>query len=216
MLEQQIHNHLRREAIMMRRAEILARIKSEGGFRLLVEAPAPPPVAIDTRGRPLRGSPSAPITLVEFSDYQCPNCRRAVKVMEALFQKYPDRFKLVHMDFPINASGVSRAVAHGGVCAQDQGRFWDYHDRAFQQQDSLDASSPAALAGALELDMERFEACMEDPSTRQKVAASEAEGKRLGITATPTLFVDGRPFPSTHLLRDLGEYIESRTADGPS
>ena len=64
--------------------------------------------------------------------------------------------------------------------------------------------------------MERFEACMKDPATRAKVAASEAQAKRLGITATPTLFVDGRPFPSTHLLRDLGEYITSKTADKSS
>lgn len=216
LIEKQIRRHLQRQAMLGKRDAILTRIKAEGRFKLMLAAPSPPPVSIDTRGRPVRGNASAPVTLVEFSDYQCPNCQRAVKVMELLFKQHPDKVKLVHMDFPINPSGVSRTVAHGGVCAQAQGRFWDYHDRAFEQQESLSASSPAVLASAIGLDMERFQACMKDPSTHQKVAASEAQAKRLGIRATPTLFVDGRPFPSSHLLRDLGEYITTKTANKPS
>lgn len=216
LMEEQIRRHLQRQAMLGKRDAILTRIKAEGRFELMLEAPSPPPVSIDTRGRPVRGNASAPVTLVEFSDYQCPNCKRAVQVMELLFAQHPDKVKLVHMDFPVNASGISRVVAHGGVCAQAQGRFWEYHDRAFEEQESLSAASPSSLANATGLDMERFEACMKDPATRRKVAASEAQAKRLGITATPTLFVDGRPFPSNHLLRDLGEYITSKTAHRPS
>jgi protein-disulfide isomerase len=216
LLADQIRRYLRRQAMLTKRDAILSRIKAEGDFKLMLQPPPSAPVSIDTRGRPVRGNVSAPITLVEFSDFQCPNCKRAVKVMELLLQQHPDKVKLVHMDFPINPSGISRVVAHGGVCAQAQGRFWDYHDRAFQEQETLGHASPSALASALGLDMERFAACMNDPSTRRKVAASEAQAKTLGITATPTLFVDGRPFPSTHLLRDLGEYITAKTSPKPS
>jgi protein-disulfide isomerase len=215
-VHEQIKRHLKRQALIGKRSEILTRIKSEGNFQILLEAPAPPPIAIDTRGRPVKGDPSAPITLIEFSDYQCPNCKRAVKVMERLLTQYPDKVKLVQMDFPINPSGVSRQVAHGAVCAQSQGKFWPYHDLAFDRQESLSMDSPATLAESLGLDMDRFAACMTDPSTRQKVQASESEARRLGLNATPTLFVDGRPFPSQHLLRDLGDYIASKTRDNAS
>ena len=216
LVHEQIARHLQRQATLERREAIIARLKSEGGFRLLIAPPEPPPLVIDTRGRPVRGDPSAPVTLVEFSDFQCPNCKRSVQVMELLFEQHPDAVKLVHMDFPINPSGVSRRVAMGGVCAQDQGRFWQYKALAFARQEALDEGSPRALATELGLDIERFGACMRDPATRGKVQASEREGKRLGVTGTPTLFVDGRPFPSSHLLRDLGEYIEKRTAQDGS
>jgi len=210
----QIRRHLERQALLERRQRILNRLKAAGGFRLLIPAPQPPPIAIDTRGRPLRGDPSAPVTLVEFADFQCPDCRRAQAVMDRLFERHPDAIKLVHMDFPVNPSGISRRVAMGGVCAQQQGRFWRYKALAYERQPQLGEDSPAALAAALGLDLGRFEACMQDPATRARLDASAREGRRLGITATPTLFVDGRPFPSNHLLRDLGEYIRDKTGAG--
>ena len=209
-----IRQYLLREARLRKRSEVVARIKSEGGFALRLEEPRMPPLAIDTRGRPVKGDPSAPITVVEFADYQCPNCARAVPLMNQIIEQYPGKVKLVHMDFPINSSGISRRVAYGAACAQAQGRFWDYHDAAYARQGTLGEDSPLELATALGLDLERFTACMKDPSHRVGVQAAEREGRRLGVTATPTLFVDGRPFPTSHLLRDLGEYIEKRTKTG--
>ena len=197
---------------MKRRNDIISRIKSEGGFELLLETPQAPPIVINTRGRPVRGNPSAPITLVEFADYQCPRCKNAVTIFNHLLAQYPDDIKLVHMDFPINSSGISRVVAYGAACAQSQGKFWEYHDLAFTQQDTLNRNSPAKLAASVGLDMERFGACMQDSSARQKVQASESEAKRLGLRRTPSLFVDGRPFPSDHLLWDLGAYIAEKKA----
>jgi protein-disulfide isomerase len=211
-----LRKYLRREAVLERRNEVLRKIKSEGKFRLLLEPPPAPRMAIVTRGRPVKGDLSAPIELVEFADYQCPNCKRAVTLLKRLMEEHPGKLKLVFMDFPVNPSGISRRVAYGGVCAQAQGKFWDYHDLAYQEQESLSHDSPQQLAKSIGLDMSAFEGCMSDPSTRRKVAASEQEARRLGVTATPTLFVDGRPFPSNHLLRDLGAYISQEIGAGPS
>jgi protein-disulfide isomerase len=190
-------------------------LKSGGKFALLLPMPPPALVIIDTTGRPLRGQPSAPITVVEFGDFQCPNCKRAVTVLDALLKKYPQDIKLVFMDFPINPSGISRQVAYGGVCAQNQGKFWAYHDAAFKSQASLSKESPGKIARQVGVPMDKFEQCMQDRGTRAKVQASAGEARRLGVTATPTLFVDGRPFPSNHLLRDLGAYIEKKKAGQP-
>lgn len=210
-VESQIRSQIKRSAVLQKRAEVLTRLKRDGGFKLRVAAPPMPPLIIDTTGRPVKGDPSAPITVVEFADYQCPNCARAVALMRGLLDKYPGKLKLVHMDFPINPSNISRVVAYGGVCAQAQGRFWEYHDRAYERQDTLHMKSPQELAAAIGMDMTDFEACMNNPHTRSKVQRSEKEGRRLGVNRTPTLFVDGKPFASNDIIRDLGDYVQRKT-----
>jgi protein-disulfide isomerase len=211
-VKDRIRRMLHREAMARQREAVLARIKHEGSFELLAPPPPLPRVAIDTRGRPFKGNPDAPIELVEFGDYQCPNCKRAATLIDDLMEQHPDMLKIYYMDFPINRSGISREVAVGGMCAMAQGRFWRYHDLAFQEQDGLTRESPAQFAEHLGLDVAAFRACMTEPATRAQVERSFEEGRRLGITATPTLFVDGKPFVTQHLIRDLGAYIEDRMA----
>jgi len=195
-ISKRLGKELKRQRVLQQRARLITRLKSEGKFALLLPMPPPALVIIDTTGRPLRGQPSAPIT-------------------DALLKKYPQDIKLVFMDFPINPSGISRQVAYGGVCAQNQGKFWAYHDAAFKSQASLSKESPGKIARQVGVPMDKFEQCMQDRGTRAKVQASADEARRLGVTATPTLFVDGRPFPSNHLLRDLGAYIEKKKAGQP-
>ena len=212
-IRKRLGKELKRERVLQHRARLIARLKNEGKFALLLPIPPPALAVIDTKGRPLRGQPSAPITVVEFADYQCPNCKRAVQVLGDLLTKYPKDVKLVFMDFPINPTGISMQVAYGGVCAQNQGKFWAYHDAAYQSQASLSEESPKRLAKQVGVAMDKFEECMQDRGTRAKVQASVSEARRLGVNATPTLFVDGRPFPSNHLLKDLGAYIEKKKAE---
>ena len=214
-ISERLGNELKRQRVLQHRAQLIARLKSEGKFALLLPLPAPALAVINTKGRPFRGHPSAPITVVEFGDFQCPNCQRAVRVLDELLKKYPREFKLVFMDFPINPSGISKHIAYGGVCAQNQGKFWAYHDAAFSAQASLHKESPQKLAKQVGVAMEDFDHCMQDRGTRAKVNASIDEAKRLGVNATPTLFVDGRPFPSKHLIEDLGAYIEKKKAERP-
>jgi protein-disulfide isomerase len=214
-ISKRLGKELKRQRVLQQRARLITRLKSKGKFALLLPMPPPALAIINTTGRPLRGQPSAPITVVEFGDFQCPNCKRAVTVLDALLKKYPKDIKLVFMDFPINPSGISRQVAYGGVCAQNQGKFWAYHDAAFKSQASLSKESPARIARQVGVSMDKFEQCMQDRGTRAKVQASADEARRLGVTATPTLFVDGRPFPSNHLLQDLGAYIEKKKAAQP-
>ena len=212
-ISERLGKELKQQRVLQHRSSLVARLKNEGKFALLLPPPLPPRVVIETTGRPLRGDPSAPITVVEFGDFQCPNCRRAVRLLEVLLSKYPQDIKLVFMDFPINPSGISKAVAYGGVCAHKQGKFWAYHDAAFKAQESLHKESPRELAKQVDVAMPDFEQCMQDHDTRAKVQASIAQGRLLGVNATPTLFVDGRPFPSTHLIKDLGVYIEKKKAE---
>jgi protein-disulfide isomerase len=186
-----ILSYLRNERQAAKRKEWIARLKKEGSFKILQDPPEAPRVALTTDGRPTRGAAKAKVTIVEFADYQCPHCKEAGEVLERVLKTYDGKVNLVYLDFPINPSGVSLAVAHGAVCADEQGRYWDYHDKAFAQQRSLDAGSPAKLAEDVKLDMARFKACLESPRPKERVAQDRAQGERLGLSGTPAIFVAG-------------------------
>ncbi len=212
-IKEQLRDAIKREKMLEKRTEILNRIKREGNFELMAPGPADITYGLDTRGRPVKGRPDAPISIVKFSDYQCPNCKRAASLIDKMLEEHPDMVKVYYMDFPINRSGISRVIAHGGVCAAAQGKFWPYHDLAFERQERLQKSTPAQIALELELNASQFNACMQDSSTHAKVEASFQQGRRLGITDTPTVFVDNRPFVTHHFIRDINEYISRKKAE---
>jgi protein-disulfide isomerase len=203
-----IAEHLRTEALRAKQAELLDAAKDEGDFELLLPPPSPPPIDIATRGYPRRGAESPSVTIVEFGDYQCPRCRRAADVLHRLVEEHPDHVQVIYMDFPINRSGISRKVAEGAVCAQAQDQFWPYHDLAFAHQARLDHDSPMKIARTIGLDEDAFSTCLDKGAGKARVAHAEREARRLGLRATPSIFVNGRPFRSRHMERDLENLID--------
>lgn len=210
-IKERIAEHLQESALRDKKAQLLAGLMRDGGFELLFEPPEAPPVEIDTLGYPHRGAESARIKIVEFGDYQCVHCQRAARVLHRLVEKYPEQVQVVYMDFPINQSGISRVVAEGAACAERQDRYWDYHDLAFDRQTELRDDSPVKLADMLGLDEAAFAECMAGNAGRVRVERSAREGHRLGIRATPSIFVNGKPFGSNHLERDLERIIQEKT-----
>ena len=180
------------QQIEEKRSKILSRLKNEGDFKLNLTRPAEPRFDIKTGGYPYKGGSGASVVIVEFADYQCPHCRRASFDLKKVIKKYGDKVRLVYRDFPINRSGISRRIAEGGVCAQAQGKFWEYHDMAFQEQAGLNNDSPAEFAEILGLKMMDFSACLDSSHTKDRVAASKQEGDALGIDATPAIFINGK------------------------
>lgn len=213
-IRERIDQHLRDQRLRAEKASLLARVKTERDYALLLEPPEPPPLQIATEGFPRRGATVPRFTIVEFGDYQCPRCARAAQVLRRLVERYPEDVQLVYMDFPVNRSGISRLVAEGAACAHRQGKFWPYHDLAFEVQSALDQSSPVALARRLELDEAAFVECMAGRGAKARVARSELEARRLGLRATPSIFVNGRPLRSRHLERDLEQLIEAEADAG--
>ena len=202
-----IAEHLQELSLRAKKTEMLAKVKAKGGFELSFSPPDSPPVAIDTLGYPHRGADSPRVKIVEFGDYQCSHCQRAAGVLQRMVEKYPEHVQVVYMDFPINRSGISRVVAEGAVCAQRQDRYWDYHDLAFEHQRGLDHESPAKLAGMLGLDEQAFAECMQSAAGKARVERSANEAQRLGLRATPSIFVNGQPLESGDLERDLERII---------
>lgn len=204
---------LKGEQKKKQREDLIAKLKKDGTAKFLGVEPVAPFVKIDTLGYPVKGKKDAKLTLVEFADYQCPHCKAAVADVDAVLKKFDGKLNLVFMDFPINASGISTIVAHGAYCAEKQGKYYEYHDLAYEQQKTLDKDAPAKLAKELKLDEKAFSACMATNEPKDRVAKARGEGDRVGVSGTPTLFLNGRRVRS-HEPKELEKAVEAALKGG--
>lgn len=164
------------------------------------------PVAIPIDSSPFLGPPMARITIVEFSDFQCPYCIAAVAQLKELLKAYPTAVKLVFKQFPLDTHSQAAIAASAALAAHKQGKFWPVHDALFAQRGDLAHPKILALAGSVGLDMNRFETDMESPETRKAVERDLDDGGRAGVEGTPTLFFNGRHYNGPvrfELLKDL-------------
>jgi protein-disulfide isomerase len=139
-----------------------------------------------------RGPATAPVTILEWSDFQCPFCREAQPVLERLLAEFPDTVRLVFKDFPLRSHGLAGPAALAARCAGAQGRFWEYHDMLFLTQPAFARDELVAYARRLGLDTTRFAECLDSAAPREAVVADQREGREAGVRATPTFFVNGR------------------------
>ncbi len=155
----------------------------------------------DLKGHFPRGPASAALTLVEFSDFQCPYCKQLHETLQQLMKKYPGRVRLYYKHFPLEIHKLAYPMALAAECAQSQkaDAFWLFHDRFFQEQ--YTGADPAVLmtrlrawAGEAGLDSDRLAACVEQRETADRVDADVGEGRRLGITGTPAVIANGEFF----------------------
>lgn len=174
------------------RAQLVAELRRQGsGVRVLLD---PPRLDVAVAGdSPSKGPPDAPITIVEFSDYQCPFCARVNPTLERLMREYAGKIRIVFRDFPLPSHPEAPKAAEAARCAGEQGQYWAMHDRLFANQQALQVDALKAHAAALGLDRARFDACLDSGRHAAAVQADLEAGRRLGVNSTPTLYVNGRP-----------------------
>lgn len=172
------------------RARFVGELRESAHVTIRLEPPRQPVAIADVD--PSRGFASAPIQLVEFSDFECPYCKQLEPVLTRLRDKYGDRLRLVWKDFPLPIHSQARGAAEAARCAGDQGRFWEYHDLLFANHQSLAPDDLKRHAATMKLDLGQFAACLERGRHRAEVTADLEEGTRQGIQATPTVFINGR------------------------
>ena len=205
----QLAKYLQEKQVQDGLSALVEAIRKEKGFEVILPELEAPAFEVATEGYPSKGAQNPDITVVEFADYQCPYCKMAISAVDSLLEEYGDRVRVVYRDFPINSSGISEEVALGGVCAAEQGQFWEYHDLAFETQESLDKDSPQEIASEIGLDEQAFADCITSDETQARVEQSKAEAMKLGISGTPTFFVNGRQLQvSQELERDLATAVE--------
>jgi protein-disulfide isomerase len=167
-------------------------------------------VAIDIADAPVRGAPMAKITIVEFSDFECPYCGRAHPALSALLSEFDGQVNLVFKNFPLEGHKHSMPAARAAVAAQLQGKFWPLADALFEHQRELSAEKIRELAQAAGLDMARFDADVASAAVQQRVDNDKKEGASLGIQGTPSLFVNGRPYKEP--IQSLSKYVKEELA----
>jgi len=167
------------------------------------------PVAVPTEGAPVIGPQNAPITLVEFSDFQCPYCALATPQLQLVMKVYPTQVKLIFKQFPLDMHSQAAFAAAAAVAAQKQGKFWPMHDALFASRGDLSRPTILALASAIGLDVKRFEADLDSAEIRKAVARDLDDGSRIGVMSTPTLFIDGQHYNGPIKLDALKPLLEA-------
>ena len=162
-----------------------------------------------------KGSPTAGVEILEFSDFQCPACMRAQPDLAQLLARHPGQVLVRFYHFPLRGHKWALPAHLSAECAGQQGKFWTYHDRLYQEQATWSAAEDAPQlllryaqeAGA---DMEKFVSCLRDPATERTVMAARKAGEQRSIQSTPTFFVNGKMFVGDGGLRTEGvAYVES-------
>ena len=161
-------------------------------------------------GFPTRGAPMAPITIVEFSDFECPYCGRAHPVLQELLREFEGQVKVVFRNFPLSAHPRAVPAARAAVAAGNQGKFWEMADLLFEHQRQLEDEDLERYATQLSLDVERFRADLRATETQAQVDRDRAEGERLDVSGTPSFFINGRRFrePPTSLPAYIREELD--------
>ena len=203
---------------ILKRLEALQKVVTSGRAR---RQPAPfKSASISIREAPAKGSPQARIALIEFSDYQCPFCRRFfANTLPRLIKEYvaSGKIRYIFRDFPIvRIHPAAPYAAIAARCAGRQGKFWNMHDRFFKNQSSLASRNWRAHATALSLDLAKFDSCMADKEHLGWIGRSIADGRKAGVSGTPTFFLgkisaDGKQVNATEMIRGARSYNVFKT-----
>lgn len=161
-----------------------------------IAIPQPSPVTLNkiTNDDHIRGNKDAKVTLVEFSDFQCPFCSRVESTLKALLEEYKDKIRLVYKHFPLTTiHDQAQPAAEASECANEQGKFWEYHDALYNDQSKLATGYYSELAKTLGLNQKKFDDCFNSHKYQQRIKDNQSEGNTAGVEGTPfTVVVDAK------------------------
>ncbi|MBH0196692.1 MAG: thioredoxin domain-containing protein [Nitrospira sp.] len=190
------------------RQAVLVSLRRKTAIQITLEPPQPPILPVPISDDPSIGPINAPITIVEFSDFQCPYCRNSVSILKELRNLYGEQIQLIYRDFPGPNHPHAGPAAEAALCAKEQGKFWEYHDLLFERQTPGQGWDFVALAKERGLQLDRFENCLATERHRDDVAKDLKDGFKLGITSTPTFFINGRPLVGAKPVADFRAMID--------
>ncbi len=167
--------------------------------------------SIDTTGSPFLGNPDAPVTIVLFSDFQCPYCAKMEPLIGRVLETYPDTVKIVFKHFPLRNHQYASLAALAAIAAQQQGKFWEFHDRIFAAQKELNQQKILDIAKSLGLDIRKFTSDIGKSSVKDQLTKDIRDGKSAGVRGTPTLFINGRE-PTKPTFETIQQMIEAELA----
>ncbi|HEX8699977.1 MAG TPA: thioredoxin domain-containing protein [Myxococcaceae bacterium] len=193
-------------------------METAGSAPAPTEAPEPaePPVQQIAVGKaPVKGPANAPVTIVAWSDFECPFCSRVVPTLKALEEEYKGKIKVAFKHQPLPFHPNAKPAAAAAMAAHEQGKFWEYHDKLFANQRALDRASLEKYAQELNLDMGKFKAALDSGKFNEMIDADSAEGSRVGANGTPTFFINGRTLVGAQPIEAFKRVIDEELKKGP-
>ncbi len=169
--------------------QIVEELRSKANVKVLVE---PPRFQVSDAGRPSVGPKDAPVTIVTFSDYQCPFCSRAEATVKEVRDTYGNNVRVVFRDFPLSFHQNAEKAAEAAGCADEQGKFWPMHDKLFANQGALAVDDLKKYAGEVGLDAKKFDECLTSNRRAEPIKKDMADGGAVGVQGTPGFFINGR------------------------
>ena len=191
-IQQSMREFLEQRQGQVARATLVGELRDKAGsVRVFLD---PPRQTIELAAHdPAKGPDNAPVTIVEFSDYQCPYCGRVTPTLDKLMAAYPDKIRLVFKDFPLPNHSDAPKASEAAHCAQEQGKYWEMHDRLFAHQSQLAVPALKEHAATIGLDQAAFDQCLDSGKHADGILADMEAGRELGVASTPTLYINGRP-----------------------
>jgi protein-disulfide isomerase len=209
-----VRDYLRYRQRFEQRQAYVAKLKDSAHVKLLIAEPQSPKMNVATDGYPSWGNPKAPVTIIEFSDFQCPFCSKAVPVLNQIKQVYgQDKVHIVYRYMPLPSHNRAMPAAIAAQCANDQGKFWEMHDDLFNNQAKLEDGDLKDYAKQLGLDMTKFNDCFDGKHPEATIERSKREAETLGIQATPSFLINGNLMQGAQPFEKFKEKID-RAASG--
>ena len=163
---------------------------------------------IDVSDSPTKGPATAPITVVEWADFECPFCKRAYPVLDQMIDRYPGKIRLVYKVYPLSMHPHAEPAARAAIAAGDQGQCWEMHHLLFEHAPALEEADLEKYAKQLGLDVAKFKADMASEATTKKIEKDKKDAEALGFQGTPLIYIDGREFePHGDLQAELDDWI---------
>ncbi|MBF0213760.1 MAG: DsbA family protein [Magnetococcales bacterium] len=187
-LEEQIKEHLLDEAKKEAEGKVLTKLLQQYDPEILLKAPR---FTVTGPEDLSKGDVKAPVTIIEFSDFECPYCRRAQVTLKKVQEAYGDKVRMVFRHYPLPFHTKAPKASEAAQCAADQGKFWPMHDLLFEDKTNLDLPDLKKAAKSVGLDQAAFDKCLESGKHGTRVTADLTDGKKLGVTGTPTFFING-------------------------
>ena len=210
---EQVRAGLQQHKLAAQRKQFADSLRSQS--QVLVRLQPPPIVRVEVSidGAPIRGTADAPVTVVEFSDFHCPFCKRVQPTLTQVLEKYPGKVRLLFRHLPLDAlHPQARSAAEASWCAQDQGKFWEYHDLLFANAPKAAQDDLKHYAEQIDLDMKTFESCLSQNAHRGSIQRDIDEVTKLGMSGTPAFFINGRPLSGAQPFEKFVQVIDEELA----
>ena len=209
----QIRDYLRNQRMETKKVLYVSSLRSKAKIKTYLKPPAVYRVDLSVVGAPAKGPESAHVTIVKFEDFQCPFCKQIQPTFSEILTRYGGRVRLVHKDLPLDSiHPLARQGAEAARCADQQGKFWTYHDMLYDRAPNLALEDLKSYAKELGLNQSSFNECLSSGKVKTAIQKDLSEGAQLGITGTPTFFINGRELSGAQSIEAIAQLIDEELA----